>query len=141
MNAAADVIVVGSGPSAVNAAYPLVRAGRAVTMLDVGHEDTVYRALIPKAPFAEVRRGDPRQHRYFLGDRFEGVPLGMLGAAPQLIPPRQYVVRGAEAEVMGPGAVHFCRVAPLDADTEDSVWTHVPAGKRYDLVMRKLLEN
>lgn len=97
MSTAVDVIVVGSGPSAVNAAYPLVQAGRTVAMLDVGHEDTVYRALIPQAPFAEVRRSDPRQHRYFLGDRFEGVPLGVLGAAPQLIPPRQYVLRDTDA--------------------------------------------
>jgi cation diffusion facilitator CzcD-associated flavoprotein CzcO len=35
----ADVIVVGSGASAVNAAMALVEAGRGVRMLDVGNRD------------------------------------------------------------------------------------------------------
>ena len=93
MSTPSDVIVVGSGASAVHAAQAVVEAGRSVTMLDVGHEDTTYAALIPQSPFAELRRSDHGQHRYFLGDEFEGVPLGVLGAGPQVTPPRQYVVR------------------------------------------------
>lgn len=96
MSVDCDVLIVGSGPSAVHAAFPLVQAGRAVTMLDVGNEDTTYRQLIPRAGFEVVRRGDENQHRYFLGDRFEGIPLGVVGAAPQLIPPRQYVIRDTD---------------------------------------------
>ena len=69
-----DVVVIGSGASAVNAAYPLVEAGRSVVMLDVGKRDEKYAALIPDQSFAEIRRTDPQQHRYFLGDDFEGVP-------------------------------------------------------------------
>lgn len=93
METRADVIVVGSGASAVHAAYPLVQAGRRVIMLDVGLEDEKYDPLIPPLPFSEIRRTDPQQHRYFLGDDFEGVPLGQLGAGPQVTPPRQYVLR------------------------------------------------
>ena len=80
---ASDVIVVGSGASGVHAAYPLVAAGRTVTMLDVGREDDVYDRLIPEATFAEIRRTDRQQHRYFLGDRFEGVPLGLAIRVPE----------------------------------------------------------
>lgn len=90
----ADVIVVGSGPSAVHAAYPIVESGMSVVMLDVGHRDLTYEPLIPSRPFSEIRRTDPLQHRYFLGDRFEGVPLTPLGAGPQMTPPRKYVLQG-----------------------------------------------
>ena len=92
----ADAIVVGSGPSAVNVAYPLVEAGLRVRMLDAGHRDTTYAGLIPEEPFTAVRRGDREQHRYFLGDCFEGIGFGHVGAGAQLTPPRQYVVRDAD---------------------------------------------
>jgi hypothetical protein len=91
-----DVIVVGSGASAVHAAYPLVEAGLAVSMLDVGFEDKIYDSLIPDAPFTTIRRTDAAQHRYFLGDDFEGIPLGPLGTGPQVTPPRQYVLQHAD---------------------------------------------
>ena len=92
-----DVIVVGSGASGVHAAYPLVQAGRQVAMIDVGHEDDRYRSLIPSASFMDIRRNDPHQHRYFLGDDLEGIPLGGVGAGPQITPPRQFVLRDGEA--------------------------------------------
>jgi choline dehydrogenase-like flavoprotein len=89
----ADVLVVGSGASAVNAAAPLVEAGFAVRMLDFGNRDARYESLIPSATFSELRRTDPDQHRYFLGESFEGIPFGKLAAGAQLTPPRQYVPR------------------------------------------------
>jgi hypothetical protein len=97
METRADVIVVGSGASAVHAAYPLVQAGRRVIMLDVGREDETYDPLIPPLSFSQIRRTDPQQHRYFLGDDFEGVPLGQLGAGPQVTPPRQYVLKDSDS--------------------------------------------
>lgn len=88
-----DVIIIGSGASAVQAAYPLVEAGVGVTMLDLGNEERVYASLVPDSAFPDIRRTDDRQHRYFLGDRFEGVPLGPVKVGPQLTPPRQYIIR------------------------------------------------
>ena len=90
-----DVIIIGSGPSALHAAIPLVEAGRSVIMLDVGRRDEKYAARIPDRPFTEIRRSDPDQHRYFLGDDFEGIPLGQLGTGPQVTPPRQFALQPA----------------------------------------------
>ena len=85
----ADVLVVGSGASAVNAASPLVAGGLRVRMLDFGNRDEVYESLVPAAPFSTIRRTDPNQHRYFLGDRYEGLALGRVSIGAQLTPPRQ----------------------------------------------------
>ena len=65
-------------------------------MLDVGNEDTTYERLIPRGAFADVRRNDRSQHRYFLGDELGGIPLGALGAGPQLTPPRAYVLKDSD---------------------------------------------
>jgi len=91
-----DVIVVGSGASAVHAAVALVDAGLRVTMLDVGHEDLTYEQMIPPASFEEIRRTDATQHRYFLGDRLEGVSIGSVGSGPQITPPRSYVLQDSD---------------------------------------------
>ncbi len=93
---ATDVLIVGSGASAVNAAYPLVEAGLRVRMLDLGNRDQRYAPLVPDRSFSEIRREDSEQHRYFLGDRFEGIDFGQTGAGAQLTPPRQFVWRDAD---------------------------------------------
>ncbi len=90
-----DVIVVGSGAAGVHAALPLLEAGLSVAMLDVGHEDRRYRDLVPQTSFERLRRDDPGQHRYLLGDDFEGIPDSRVGAGAQLTPPRQHVLRDA----------------------------------------------
>jgi choline dehydrogenase-like flavoprotein len=90
-----DVLVVGSGPGGVNAAARLVEAGRRVTMLDYGNRDDHYAGLIPRRPFSELRREDPEQHRYLLGDRFEGIPFGPVRVGAQLTPPRMHILADA----------------------------------------------
>jgi len=91
-----DVIVVGSGASATSAAFPLVEAGHRVLMLDVGNTDSRYAPLVPDARFSEIRHREPLQHRYFLGDEFEGVPFGRLRVGAQLTPPRQFIHRDTD---------------------------------------------
>jgi len=90
----ADVIVVGSGASAVHAATALVEGGRSVRMLDVGNREEKY--VVPDGALGELRRTDPEQHRYLLGDHFEGIGWGHVGAGAQLTPPRQFVNRDAD---------------------------------------------
>jgi hypothetical protein len=86
-----DVLVVGSGPAGVNAASALVEAGWNVALVDFGNRDTAYAPLIPRERFTSLRRTDPAQHRYLLGDRFEGLPSSKVRVGAQLTPPRQYV--------------------------------------------------
>jgi hypothetical protein len=90
-----DAIVVGSGPAGSSAATALVERGRSVLMLDVGETETRYAPLIPPASFRELRESDASQHRYFLGDDFEGVPVGPVRVGAQLTPPRLYAARSA----------------------------------------------
>jgi choline dehydrogenase-like flavoprotein len=94
---AVDVVVVGSGPGGVNAAAPLVEAGKRVLMLDWGNEDRRYAALIPHEAFSTLRRTDPNQHRWLVGDEFEGVPFGGVRVGAQLTPPRAHIMRDAPA--------------------------------------------
>ena len=75
-----DVIIVGSGASAVTAAYPLVEAGLTVAILDYGNKDEIYKTLVPDTSFMDIRRSDPAQYRYFLGNNFEGIAVGTLNA-------------------------------------------------------------
>jgi hypothetical protein len=110
-----DVIIVGSGASAVSAALPLVQAGLCVRMIDVGDQDTSYSGLIPDRSFLDIRKTDSQQHRYFLGDRFEGIPLGKVQVGAQLTPPRQYITRDTEKDL------------PIDA-TDFSVVTSLALG-------------
>jgi choline dehydrogenase-like flavoprotein len=88
-----DVIVVGSGVSGAHAAQVMVEAGCDVVMLDVGYRDEKYSKLVPERPFSEIRRDDPQQHRYLLGDCFEGIDLMSPGADAHVTPPRKYVLR------------------------------------------------
>lgn len=86
-----DVIVIGSGASAVHAAWPCVEQGLQVLMLDVALQDDVYEKKIPSTSFEEIRHQDLTQHQYFLGNQMEGVPFGAIRVGAQLTPPRQYL--------------------------------------------------
>ena len=73
------------------AAQTLVEAGLQVTMLDVGNTDHKYSGLIPDADFVTIRETDREQHRYFIGDDFEGIPAGGTEIGAQLTPPRRFI--------------------------------------------------
>ncbi len=94
-----DVVVIGSGPGGVNAAARLVEAGRRVVMLDYGNEDRHYAPLVPHKPFADIRRTEPEQHRWFLGDGFEGIPFGGVRVGAQLTPPRMHILADAAERI------------------------------------------
>ncbi len=91
-----DYIVVGSGISGAHAAQTLVESGAKVLMLDVGNRDSNYAKLIPDRDFLSIRNIDENQHRYFLGDDFEGIPWGNVRVGAQLTPPRTFISRDTE---------------------------------------------
>ena len=90
-----EFIVVGSGASAVAAATCLLDAGRRVLMLDSGDVDDHYAKLVPDGPFAALRREDAEQHRYLLGNAYEGIGRGGTGALVQAKARRRFVFRRA----------------------------------------------
>jgi hypothetical protein len=91
-----DVIVVGSGISGTAVAKTLVDHGVRTQMIDIGFDDPSLRRLIPDMPYSELRRTDPSQARYFIGDRLQGVPPQGIKVGAQLTPPRQFIHRDAE---------------------------------------------
>ena len=62
-----DILIIGSGPSGAHAAQEALASGRKVAILDVGYADDRYDKLVPAKPFSEIRRSDPDQRQYFLG--------------------------------------------------------------------------
>jgi hypothetical protein len=91
-----DLLIVGSGPSAAQAAKAAVERGLSVTMVDVGLEDTAFGESVPDLPFTEIRRTDADQRRYFLGESDGLDELGRQRVGSQLTPPRQFIKRDVE---------------------------------------------
>ncbi len=86
-----DVLVIGSGAAGVNAAWPLVQRGLKVELLDFGNVLEQEATRVPARPWSTLRLEDEEQHRYFLGEHFEGIPLGGVRVGAQLTPPRQFI--------------------------------------------------
>lgn len=96
MNGVVDLVIVGSGPSGAQAAKAAVERGLSVEMVDVGHDDTAFGLSVPDRPFDELRRADPDQRRYFLGDLDPGDQNRDKRVGSQLTPPRQFITRGVD---------------------------------------------
>lgn len=91
-----DFIVVGSGCTGAMAAQTLAEAGENILILDGGIHDEHYQKLQPEKNFSDLRRTDPEQHRYLLGDQFESLPDDELGTGAQLTPARQFLIRNVK---------------------------------------------
>lgn len=106
-----DVIVIGSGPAGAHAAQTLVEHGANVVVLDGGAMPPAGLEATPDIPFSEVRKKDPHQFRWFLGDDLSGIPVsgltGGLGGG-QVSGNRSYVV--AHAEALLPLELRNCQV-------------------------------
>ncbi len=85
-----DYLIVGSGCSGAMAAQTLVDAGREVAMLDAGNENTLM-SPVPQGDFLTLRKTDPEQYRYFLGEDAEGVTQGDIGKGAQITPVRKHM--------------------------------------------------
>ncbi len=65
-----DVVIVGSGPAGVSVAFPLVRSGLKVLMVDGGREEEV---APPSLPFLEGRSKDVNQWKWLVGEKFHAL--------------------------------------------------------------------
>ena len=100
-----EYIVVGSGPSGTMAAQTLVEAGKNVAMIDVGFTGMDYETMLPEGDFNTIRKNDPNQYRYLLGDVFESVFWGGVKVGAQLTPARKHLLKDVE------------KIIPLISDT------------------------
>jgi choline dehydrogenase-like flavoprotein len=120
-----DVLIVGSGPAGVSAAFPLVEAGFRVTMVDAGRGVPTSGPTRP--PLSHLRRGAPGKERYFLGDdlrmlREDRHPSPKLRAAAPIEFTKQF------DSFHRPATKDFTLVGTLDSGGLSSVWGAVVSG-------------
>jgi choline dehydrogenase-like flavoprotein len=89
-----DILIVGSGPSGVQAAVEATRLHAKVALLDIGHTEDRFSELIPPDPFWKLRQSDPKQSEYLLGDPSYFLESQSRPGA-NLTPPRLHMLRGA----------------------------------------------
>jgi len=149
---AGQVVVVGSGASAVHYALSALERGRAVTLLDVGFQKPA--AVNPEDSFDELKQNLADPAAYFLGDDDSGVLWpGTAGEYYGFPPDKEYVFRGVDpfawrargfeplvsfgrgglAEAWTGGSFPF-----NDGDLEDFPFGYDELGPYYDLVARRI---
>ncbi|OFZ81494.1 MAG: hypothetical protein A2583_00020 [Bdellovibrionales bacterium RIFOXYD1_FULL_53_11] len=117
-----DFIVVGSGPCGAQAAQTLVELGGRVLMLDAGitpkHD---YASITPDEQFLDIRRTCDGQHRFFLGENFEGISLGDTRTGSSLPPPRKYIT-GRVDELTPSRSANFMQLESLALGGLGAAW-------------------
>lgn len=83
-----DVIIVGSGPAGVSAAFPLVESGLRVLMVDGGQKATI---PPPKEPFLSSREKDFDQWRWMVGESFHALQIRESVSPKLRVPTHEYV--------------------------------------------------
>lgn len=86
-----DVIVVGSGPAGVSAAFPLVNAGLNVLMVDGGKEQKMNP---PIKKNLDLRLHDKNQWKWMLGEDLYALKIANLISPKHRIPSLEYVFEG-----------------------------------------------
>jgi hypothetical protein len=78
------------------AAQTLAEAGHSVLIIDGGQTDHGEANKIPKDNFISLRKSDDSQENYFLGEKFESIPDGLISSGAQLTPARNFLTRETE---------------------------------------------
>ena len=84
----ADIIIAGSGPSGVSAAFPLIKSGLKVLMVDVGK---VSSSPIPKDNYIKNRFRDTNQWKYLIGENYESLDNFIFDNPKQRVARNSYV--------------------------------------------------
>jgi choline dehydrogenase-like flavoprotein len=113
-----DVIVVGSGPAGVSAAFPLVDAGMRVLMVDGGEQPG---PVVPDVDYLTARASDPRQWEWLVGRDFRALREVAATSPKFRAPPLDYVFRGfAEANAIV--AENFIPIGSLAVGGLSNAW-------------------
>lgn len=88
-----DIIIVGSGPAGVSAAFPLVHAGLKVLMVDGGRESNLSH---PKESYLTTRANDSDQWKWMIGEDFHSLKFADAVSPKLRAPTHSYVFEGYE---------------------------------------------
>jgi choline dehydrogenase-like flavoprotein len=116
--ASADVVVAGSGPAGVSAAWPLVQAGLNVLMLDASDTNP-----LPEPPAGHIGafRADPSRWAHQFGTDLAG--LGLDGnQSPKQMTPRGRAAMGGFAAAAGIEASGFVALGSMAQGGLSTVW-------------------
>ena len=91
MNSGFDVIIVGSGPAGVSAAFPLVEAGLRVLMVDGGKRPDTQP---PEMDFIAARTRDTEQWKWMVGENFHALKLRDAVSPKLRVPSQAYAFDG-----------------------------------------------
>ena len=86
-----DIIIVGSGPAGVSAAFPLVESGLKVLMVDGGRHSNI---TLPDKPFLNARAEDADQWEWMIGKGFHALKMQEAISPKLRVPTQGYVFEG-----------------------------------------------
>jgi choline dehydrogenase-like flavoprotein len=114
-----DAIIVGSGPAGLSVAWPLVKAGLKVLMIDAGSGDA------PFSDFPSGNNGDFRLRSSSWKTRY-GADLSLVGLqgnySPKLMTPLADKVTGNFAELNGVSAQGFVPIGSMTSGGLSNIW-------------------
>jgi choline dehydrogenase-like flavoprotein len=113
-----DVIIIGSGPAGVSAAFPLVQAGVKVLMLDGGRQDNVRR---PTDSFISARTTDEKQWEWMVGERYHALERRE-AVSPKLRVPAHAHVFSDFSSVNRIDATNFIAIGSLAPGGLSNAW-------------------
>ncbi len=87
-----DVVVIGTGPSGVNAAQTLVEAELEVLSIDGGKVSKYNQEVFKDTSFLNLRKNDKKQKENLLGQNFESINLEKTKIGAQLTPQRKHLI-------------------------------------------------
>lgn len=117
---APQVIVVGSGPAGVSAAFPLVERGMRVLMIDAGENTLATLTIDPHKSLRQMRR-HAEQWKLIIGDKYRKPSLE--GSSPKFsLPIRRHTIAGYN-ERYGIAAKNFFAVGSLARGGLSNIWS------------------
>ena len=91
-----DVVVIGTGPSGINAAQTLVEAGLKVLAIDAGKTSKYEQEVFKDTNFLDFRKNNKEQKKHLLGKNFESINLEKTKIGAQLTPQRKHLVEDVD---------------------------------------------